>query len=256
MNSKAYSNLARYVYYQYRHPRSIKEYIMGIFSRFADIVNSNISALLDKAEDPEKMVRLIIQEMEDTLVEVRSTSAKVLAEKKELLRRVTRVQEQVQDWQDKAELALSKDREDLAKAALIEKQKTGTLLNTLELELQVVEEHITRLKDEVAQLQDKLNDARARQKTIIMRKQTATSRLEVKKQLDSVKIDDAMMKFEQYERRVEGLEAQVESYDIGKRNTLADEFAALAAEDSVSDELAALKAKVKAKANTKASTKA
>ena len=224
---------------------------MGIFSRFADIVNSNISALLDKAEDPEKMVRLIIQEMEDTLVEVRSTSAKVLAEKKELLRRIARVQEQVQDWQDKAELALSKDREDLAKAALIEKQKTVSLLQTLEMELQVVEEHVTRLKDEVAQLQEKLNDARARQKTIIMRKQTATSRLEVKKQLDSSKIDDAMMKFEQYERRVEGLEAQVESYDLGKKNSLADEFAALEAEDSVNDELAALKAKVNAKAQPK-----
>ncbi|KVX01736.1 phage shock protein PspA [Shewanella frigidimarina] len=224
---------------------------MGIFSRFADIVNSNISAILDKAEDPEKMVRLIIQEMEDTLVEVRSTSAKVLAEKKELLRRIARVQEQVQDWQNKAELALSKDREDLAKAALSEKQKTVGLLQTLEMELQVVEEHVSRLKDEIAQLQEKLNDARARQKTIIMRKQTATSRLEVKKQLDSSKIDDAMMKFEQYERRVEGLEAQVESYDLGKKNVLADEFAALEAEDSVNDELAALKAKMSAKAQPK-----
>jgi phage shock protein A len=220
---------------------------MGIFSRFADIVNSNISAILDKAEDPEKMVRLIIQEMEDTVVEVRSTSAKVLAEKKELLRRISRVQEQVQDWEDKAELAISKDREDLAKAALVEKQKTASLLATLEMELKVVEEHIARLKDEVAQLQDKLTDARARQKTIIMRKQTATSRLEVKKQLDSSKIDDAMMKFEQYERRVEGLEAQVDAYDLGKRSTLDDEFAALKAEDSVNDELAALKAKMKAK---------
>lgn len=230
---------------------NFEEHIMGIFSRFADIVNSNISAILDKAEDPEKMVRLIIQEMEDTLVEVRSTSAKVLAEKKELLRRIARVQEQVQDWQNKAELALSKDREDLAKAALSEKQKTVGLLQTLEMELQVVEEHVARLKDEIAQLQEKLNDARARQKTIIMRKQTATSRLEVKKQLDSSKIDDAMMKFEQYERRVEGLEAQVESYDLGKKNVLADEFAALEAEDSVNDELAALKAKMSAKAQPK-----
>jgi len=225
---------------------------MGIFSRFADIINSNISALLDKAEDPEKMVRLIIQEMEDTLVEVRSTSAKVLAEKKELLRRIARVQEQVQDWQDKAELALSKDREDLAKAALVEKQKAANLAQTLEQELTVVEEHIHRLKEEVAQLQEKLADAKARQKTIIMRKQTASSRLEVKKQLDSSKIDTAMMKFEQYEARVESLEAQVESYDLGRKSSLEDEFAALKAEDSVTAELEALKAKVKGQAKAKA----
>ncbi|OUS52849.1 phage shock protein PspA [Shewanella sp. SACH] len=224
---------------------------MGIFSRFADIINSNISALLDKAEDPEKMVRLIIQEMEDTLVEVRSTSAKVLAEKKELQRRINRVLEQVQDWQDKAELALSKDREDLAKAALVEKQKATGLADTLNQELAVIDEHIARLKDEVSMLQEKLLDAKARQKTIILRTQTASSRLEVKKQLDSSKIDNAMLKFEQYERRVEGLEAQVESYDLGSKKTLADEFAALEAEDSVNAELAALKAKVKAKAPTK-----
>ena len=224
---------------------------MGIFSRFADIINSNISALLDKAEDPEKMVRLIIQEMEDTLVEVRSTSAKVLAEKKELQRRINRVLEQVQDWQDKAELALSKDREDLAKAALVEKQKAAGLVDTLNQELAVLDEHIARLKDEVSLLQEKLLDAKARQKTIILRTQTASSRLEVKKQLDSSKIDNAMLKFEQYERRVEGLEAQVESYDLGSKKTLADEFAALEAEDSVNAELEALKAKVKGKAPTK-----
>ncbi|WP_025820094.1 phage shock protein PspA [Shewanella marina] len=217
---------------------------MGIFSRFADIINSNISSLLDKAEDPEKMVRLIIQEMEDTLVEVRSTSAKVLAEKKEILRRVARVEAQVNDWQQKAELALSKDREDLATAALVEKQKTNDMAKSLHAELIVVEEHIERLKEEVSQLQDKLTDAKARQKTIILRKQTATSRLDVKRQLDSSKIDNAMLKFEQYERRVEGLEAEVEAYDLGK-NKLDDEFAALKAEDNVKAELEALKAKMK-----------
>ncbi|QSX34910.1 phage shock protein PspA [Shewanella avicenniae] len=219
---------------------------MGIFTRFADIINSNISALLDKAEDPEKMVRLIIQEMEDTLVEVRSTSAKVLAEKKDLLRRIGKLEEQVADWQAKAELALTKDREDLAKAALIEKQKISATVDTLTKELDVVDEHIARLKDEVVQLQEKLADARARQKSIIMRKQTATSRLEVKKQLDSSKIDTAMMKFEQYERRIENIEAEVEAYELGsKKNKLDDEFAALKADDAVSDELAALKAKIK-----------
>ncbi|WP_372870674.1 phage shock protein PspA [Shewanella sp.] len=225
---------------------------MGIFSRFADIINSNISALLDKAEDPEKMVRLIIQEMEDTLVEVRSTSAKVLAEKKDILRRIDRVDAQVQDWEEKAELAISKEREDLARAALVEKQKASTLAETLQRELEVVEDHILRLKEEVVQLQEKLADAKARQKTIIMRKQTASSRLEVKKQLDSSKIDNAMLKFEQYEARVESLEAQVESYDLGNKSSLNDEFAALQAEDSVNAELEALKAKMKGKTKEKA----
>ncbi|ABL99444.1 phage shock protein PspA [Shewanella amazonensis] len=225
---------------------------MGIFSRFADIINSNISALLDKAEDPEKMVRLIIQEMEDTLVEVRSTSAKVLAEKKDILRRIARVDAQVQDWEEKAELAISKEREDLARAALVEKQKASTLADTLQRELEVVEDHILRLKEEVTQLQEKLADAKARQKTIIMRKQTASSRLEVKKQLDSSKIDNAMLKFEQYEQRVESLEAQVESYDLANKSSLNDEFAALQAEDSVNAELEALKAKMKGKTKEKA----
>ncbi|MBY6186002.1 phage shock protein PspA [Marinobacter hydrocarbonoclasticus] len=217
---------------------------MGIFSRFADIVNSNLSALLDKAEDPEKMVRLIIQEMEDTLVEVRSTSAKVLAEKKEMLRRVERAERQVEEWQAKAELALGKEREDLAKAALAEKQKAGELVDALKRELINIEEQIERLKEEIAQLQEKLNDARARQKTIIMRKQTASSRLDVKRQLDSSKIDQAMNKFEQYERRIEGLEAEVESYDLGQARSLEDEFAALEAEDKVNQELEAMKKKM------------
>ncbi|MBY5993792.1 phage shock protein PspA [Ferrimonas balearica] len=217
---------------------------MGIFSRFADIVNSNLSALLDKAEDPEKMVRLIIQEMEDTLVEVRSTSAKVLAEKKEMLRRVERAERQVGEWQAKAELALNKGREDLAKAALAEKQKAAELVEALKGELVNIEEQIERLKEEIGQLQEKLNDARARQKTIIMRTQTASSRLDVKRQLDSSKIDQAMNKFEQYERRIEGLEAEVESYDLGQARTLEDEFAALEAEDKVNQELEAMKKKM------------
>lgn len=217
---------------------------MGIFSRFADIVNSNLSALLDKAEDPEKMVRLIIQEMEDTLVEVRSTSAKIIAEKKELIRRTTKVEQQVADWQSKAEFALSKEREDLAKSALIEKSKAAELVENLKQELVVVEEQINRLKEEVSLLQEKLSDAKARQKTIIMRKQAATSRLGVKRQLDSSKIDNAMSRFEQYERRVEGIESQVEAYELGNSKSLNDQFAELEAEDSVNAELEALKAKV------------
>ncbi|WP_240220857.1 phage shock protein PspA [Rheinheimera hassiensis] len=219
---------------------------MGIFSRFSDIVNSNINALLDKAEDPEKMVRLIIQEMEDTLVEVRSSSAKTIAEKKELQRVVNRLQEEVADWQAKAELALSKEREDLARSALIERQKASDQANAVAADITNLDEHISKLQDEVAQLQEKLADAKARQKSMLMRQQTVASRLEVKKTLDSNRINDAMYKFERYEQKIDTLEAQVEAYDLGKK-TLKDEFAELAAQDKIDNELAALKAKVNQK---------
>jgi phage shock protein A len=216
---------------------------MGIFSRFSDIVNSNINALLDKAEDPEKMVRLIIQEMEDTLVEVRSTSAKTIAEKKELQRVVSRLEEDVADWQGKAELALSKDRDDLARSALIEKQKAADQAASVNADIANLDLHISKLQDEVSQLQEKLADAKARQKTMLMRQQTVASRLEVKKSLDSTSLNDAMYKFERYEQKIDNLEAQVESYDLGKK-TLRDEFAELASQDKIDSELAALKAKM------------
>lgn len=219
---------------------------MGIFSRFSDIVNSNINALLDKAEDPEKMVRLIIQEMEDTLVEVRSSSAKTIAEKKELQRLINRLQEEAADWQAKAELALSKERDDLARSALIEREKASEQADTVARDIANLDEHISKLQDEVAQLQEKLADAKARQKSMLMRRQTVANRLEVKKTLDSNKINDAMYKFERYEQKIDTLEAQVEAYDLGKKS-LKDEFAELAAQDKIDQELAALKAKMQNK---------
>ena len=222
---------------------------MGIFSRFTDIVNSNINALLAKAEDPEKMVRLIIQEMEDPLVEVRSASAKTLASKKEIVNQISKFETDAHDWESKAELALSKDREDLARAALQEKKKSSEAAEALRKELAIVEEQISKLQDEISQLQEKLADAKNRQKAIIMRQKTASSRLEVKKTLDSSKVDNAMGRFEQYERKIDDLESQVEAYDLGKK-TLNDEFAELEASDKVDDELAALKAKIKGAKST------
>ncbi|WJG08370.1 phage shock protein PspA [Aliiglaciecola sp. LCG003] len=221
---------------------------MGIFSRFTDIVNSNINSLLDKAEDPEKMVRLIIQEMEDTLVEVRSASAKTLANKKDIASQIYKLSNEADDWQSKAELAINKDREDLARAALQEKKKCVEHGEVLSKELSLIDEQISKLQGEIGQLQDKLADAKARQKTIIMRQKTVSSRLEVKRTLDSTKVDAAMGRFEQYERKIDDLESQVDAYDLGKK-TLADEFNELAGDEKIDDELAALKKKVQNKAS-------
>lgn len=219
---------------------------MGIFSRFTDIINSNINNILDKAEDPAKMVRLIIQEMEDTLVEVRTSSAKTLADKKELTRRVTRFESEAQQWQDKAELALSKNREDLARAALMEKKKCSDNAIALVDELTHVEEHIAKLQDEICQLQEKLADAKSRQKAIILREKTVNSRLKVKQNIDSGRVDEALSRFDRYERKIDDIEAQVESYDLGSKS-LADEIAELESDEKIDDELASLKAKMSKK---------
>lgn len=216
---------------------------MGIFSRFTDIINSNINALLDKAEDPEKMVRLIIQEMEDTLVEVRSASAKTIANKKDVVQQISRHTQEAADWEQKAELAINKEREDLARAALQERAKSSEAADALSAELALLEEELGKLQTETTQLQEKLADAKNRQKTIIMRQKTVSSRLEVKKRLDSSSVEDAMGRFEQFERKIDDLESQVEAYDLGKR-TLKDEFANLESDSKIEDELSALKQKM------------
>ncbi|MFV0447295.1 MAG: phage shock protein PspA [Vibrio sp.] len=215
---------------------------MGIFSRFADIVNSNISALLDKAEDPEKMIRLIIQEMEDTLVEVRTNSAKAIADKKELARKVASIDEQIEDWQSKATLALNKQREDLARAALIEKQKLQSVLKSLHTEQTLVEETIDKLTGEITKLESKITETRAKQQALAIRSQTAVNRRNVQRHLHTNRTDEAMAKFEQYSRKVDELEAEADLYaQSAQGKSLDQEFAELQAQDEIEQELAKLK---------------
>ena len=218
---------------------------MSIFNRLSDIINSNISSLLDKAEDPEKMIRMVIQEMEETLVEARSGTAKVIAEKKTLSRRSEQYKKQAADWETKAELALSKGREDLAKAALNEKANINSTVDITEADLAKLDETLDKLSSEIEQLQAKLNDARARQKTIVMRTKATNSRLDVSRQLHNYSIDNAMDKFEYYEKKIDQMEGQMEGSKIHQeKRGLQNEFDDLARQESIDQELEELKTKL------------
>jgi len=225
---------------------------MGIFTRFSDIVNSNINAILDKAEDPEKIVRLMIQEMEDTLVEVRSAAARSIADKKDLNRKLETLENEIADWDDKAELAIRKGRDDLAKAALVEKSRVAAAADALKADYTAVDEGLGKLNEDIARLEAKLEDAKARQKALLARHKTASSRLAARKKIHDYKIDDAMIRFEQYTRRIDDVEGRVEAYDLGLPKDLNHEFASLEAEESVERELESLRQRVAAESKSAA----
>ena len=226
---------------------------MGIFSRFTDIVNSNINAILDKAEDPEKIVRLMIQEMEDTLVEVRSAAARFIADKKESARTLAALEKEAREWQAKAELAIDKGREDLAKAALVEKAHAERSADGLREQQAAIDSGLEKLDDDIARLEAKLADAKTRQQALIARHQTANRRLEVRKKIHDHRIDDALVRFDHYERRMDDLEGRVEAFDLGSRNDLRQEFSDLEASEAVERELEALKSKRRAASGNQSS---
>jgi phage shock protein A len=207
-------------------------------------VNSNINAILDKAEDPEKIVRLMIQEMEDTLVEVRSAAARSIADKKDLNRKLESLDRELHDWGDKAELAMRKGREDLAKAALVEKSRVGGAADILKEDYEAVDDGLCKLNEDIARLEAKLADAKTRQKALLARHKTASSRLAARKKIYDYKIDDAMIRFEQYTRRIDDVEGRVEAYDMGMPKDLNHEFAGLEVEETVQKELDELKQRV------------
>jgi phage shock protein A len=214
---------------------------MSVFSRFTDIVNANINSLLEKAEDPEK---IMIQEMEDTLVEIRSSAAKCIADRKEQRRYIDFLEREQEGWSKRAELAVRQEREDLARAALAEKQALADEVEQTRHETKMLDEQLEKFNSDITQLQGKLTDAKTRQRSIVIRHKTASSQLAARKHIHDDKIDEMLFRFENAEKRIDRVEAQGESLDMGRRKGLAEEIDGLKDDDRVEDALAALKAKV------------
>ena len=217
---------------------------MGIFSRFSDIVNANINAVLERAEDPEKIIRLMIQEMEDTLVEIRSAAAKAIADRKELTRHLEHVNREKDEWARRAELAIRRDRDDLARAALVEKQAMEDQADQMNEELKHLDAQLEKFNSDITQLQGKLNDAKARQRSIVIRHSTATSQLSARKHIHSDRLDEMLFRFENAERKIDRVESEAEAVAMGRGKNLADEIAGLEDDDRVEAELEKLKSQV------------
>jgi phage shock protein A len=222
-----------------------KEFLMGIFSRARDIIQANVSDLLERAEDPAKTIRLVIMEMEETLVEVRASAARTIADQKEMRRTIVKLEQAQQSWGEKAELALSKGREDLAEAALLEKQKVRAMAEQMAAETNALAEQLSAHEDDILKLEAKLREARARQTSVLARLETAQNRARVRAMTKGARVEEAFSRFDILERRVDLAEGRAEAYDLGgNRKSLDDEIADLRAADAVKAELAALKARL------------
>ena len=218
---------------------------MGIFSRTRDIVAANVTDMLDRAEDPAKMIRMIIMEMEETLIEVRASAARTIADQKEMRRHIAKLDGLRTSWTDKAELALFKDREDLAKQALVEKRKAADMADRLREEIAALDETLKASEEDIGKLQAKLREARARQNSIAARLESAHNRTRMREMTSGPRVDDAFARFETLERRVDLAEGRADAAGMGAQaRTLEEEFADLKTADAVDDELAAMKAKL------------
>jgi len=218
---------------------------VGIFSRTRDIIAANVTDLLDKAEDPAKMIRMIILEMEETLVEVRASAARTIADQKEMRRHIAKLEKLQESWTEKAELALSKGREDLAKAALVEKQKAADMCEQLNEEIAVLDEALRASEEDINKLQTKLREARARQNSIVTRMESATNRMRLREMTNGSRMQDAFSRFDVLERRVDLAEGRADAAGLGSApKTLDEEIAELRSSEKVDAELEALKARL------------
>ncbi len=217
---------------------------MGVFSRLSDIVNSNINAMLDRAEEPEKIVRLIIQEMEDTLVEVRARAARSIADRKEVERKKADFDARAAEWESKAELAIAKGRDDLARGAVAAKRKAEEMATLLDKELKSIAKSLDKTNEDLAQLQAKLKEAKTRQRSLEIRRDTASDSVRVNRQVADTRIDDALARYARWERRIDELEAEAESYVMGRPKSLEEEFKELEVEDDVNAEVEAIKRRI------------
>jgi phage shock protein A len=216
---------------------------MGIFSRTRDIIAANVTDLLDKSQDPAKMIRMIILEMEETLVEVRASAARTIADQKELRRHIDKLTMLEVDWTDKAQLALSKDREDLAKAALLEKRKATDMREQLTAEIDVLNDALKAFEQDIYKLQKKLADARSRQNALMTRLESAENQVKLRTMYNGDKVREAFSRFDVLERRVDEAQGYADSLAIGSDSprTLGDEIAALESFDGVDAELEEMK---------------
>ena len=213
-----------------------------IFSRTRDIFAANMTELLDRSEDPARMIRMIILEMEETLVEVRASAARAIADGKEMRRAWKRLDELQSSWTEKAELALSKDREDLAKAALIERQKAADMAEGLKSEIAVIDDTLKGYEADIAKLQAKLREARARQNAIATRFESAVTRAKAREIMSGSRTEDAFSRFELLERRADFAEGRADALGMTGPKSLEEEIAELKAAEKVDAELEAMKA--------------
>ncbi len=214
---------------------------MGIYSRFKDIVNSNINSMLDNAEDPEKLIKLMIREMEDTLVEIKASCAGVMAAEKKIERQKTGANDKAVSWGERAKLAVDKGRDDLAKEALMEKRRFQQRAESLEKEVAEHAALILQYKDDISQLEDKLKSAREKQRILVQRHIHAKRKIKAQEDIRKIDTSDSVIKFDEFENRIERLEAEADLVNFGRKPHLEDEFDKLVVDEEIEKELEDLK---------------